>query len=150
MRDVCHLMDSPGLLDKGHHVYMDNHYTHTDLFEELHFRNTFACGTINPICTNLPKAVVKKDMKRNPKGDCIFRWKGAVLCFRWKEKKPVTVLMTIHEAVMVEMGRQGRQKNWKTQSSLLLLWHNGWDRYKWLASKLLHIFMKKSSGQESF
>ena len=57
-------MDSTGLLDKGHHVYMDIYYTSTDLFEELHFRNTFACGTINPLHRNLPQAVEKKDMKK--------------------------------------------------------------------------------------
>ena len=102
-------MASTGLLDKGQHVYMDNYYTSTDLFEELHFQNTFACGTINPIHKNLPQVVVSKNMKKNPKGDCILRQKGAVLCFRWKEKKPVTMLMTIHEAVMVEMGKVERE-----------------------------------------
>ena len=29
--------------------------------------------------------------------------------FRWKEKKSVTMLMTIHEAVMVEMGKVDRE-----------------------------------------
>ena len=102
-------MNSTGLLDKGHHVYMDNYYTGTDLFEELHFQNTFACGTINPICKNLPQVAVTKNMKKNPKGDCIFRQKGAVLCFRRKEKKSVTMLMTIHKAMMVEMGKVDRE-----------------------------------------
>ena len=107
---VC-LMDSTGLLEKGHHVYTDNYYTSMDLFEELHFQNIFTCGTINPIHKNLPQVVVKKNMKRNPKGNSIFWQKGAVLCFRWKEKKPVTMLMTIHEAVMVEMGKVDREGN---------------------------------------
>ena len=101
-------MDSTGLLDKGHYVYMDNYYS-TDLFEELHFQNTFACCTVNLICKNLPQAVVSKKDEKNPKGDCIFRQKGAVLCFRWKEKKPLTMLMTIHEAVMVETGKVDRE-----------------------------------------
>ena len=70
---VMGLTDSTGLLDNGHHVYMDNYYTSHELFEELHFRNTFACGTVNPHCKNLPQAVVKQKMKKNPKGDCIFR-----------------------------------------------------------------------------
>ena len=60
-------MDSTGLLDKGHYVYMDNYYTCTDLFEELHFWNTFACGTINPIHKNLPQMVVKKNYEKKPK-----------------------------------------------------------------------------------
>ena len=63
---VVGLMDSTGLLDKGHHVYMDNYYTSTDLFEELHFQNTFSCGTVNLICKNLPEVVVSKKMKKNP------------------------------------------------------------------------------------
>ena len=62
---VVGLMDSTGLLDKGHHIYMDNYYTSADLFEELHFRNTFACGTINSIKKYLPQVVVSKKMK-NP------------------------------------------------------------------------------------
>ena len=64
---VVGLMDSTGFLDKGHPIYMNNYYTSTDLFEELHFWNSFACGTINPIHKNLPQAVVSKKMKKNPK-----------------------------------------------------------------------------------
>ena len=51
---IMGLMDSTGLLDKGHHVYMDNYYTSPKPFEELHFRNIFACGTINLHHKNLP------------------------------------------------------------------------------------------------
>ena len=35
---VVGLMDSTGLLDKGHHVYMDNYYTSTDLLRNYIFR----------------------------------------------------------------------------------------------------------------
>ena len=34
-----------------------------------------------------------------------------MLCFSWKEKKPVTMLTTIHEAVIVEMGKVDREGN---------------------------------------
>ena len=40
------------------------------------------------------------------KGDCVFRRNGPILCLKWREKKDVTMLTTIHEAVMVEMGKR--------------------------------------------
>ena len=55
------------------------------------------------------KGICEKRYEKNPKGDCIFRQKGTVLCFRWKEMKPVTMLMTIHEVVMVETGKVDRE-----------------------------------------
>ena len=38
----------------------------------------------------------------------MFRRNGPLLCLKWREKKDVTMLTTIHEAVMVEMGKCGR------------------------------------------
>ena len=45
-------------------------------------------------------------VKLKKKGDCVFRRNGPLLYLKWKEKKNVTMLTTIHEAVMVEMGKQ--------------------------------------------
>ena len=44
---IMRLVVHTGLLDKSHHVYMDNYYSCLELYEELHSRNTFACGTVN-------------------------------------------------------------------------------------------------------
>ena len=41
---VLGLLEKFQLLDKGHHIYMDNYYTSPELFEELYFRQTYACG----------------------------------------------------------------------------------------------------------
>lgn len=45
-RTVVRLLTRCGLLDKGHHVYMDNYYTSPELFEELRVHNTYACDTL--------------------------------------------------------------------------------------------------------
>ena len=50
------------------------------------------------------KAVTKGKLKK--KGDCMFRRNGPLLCLKWREKKDVTMLTTIHEVVMVETGRR--------------------------------------------
>ena len=44
-------------------------------------------------------------MKLKKKGDCMFRRNGPILYLKWREKKDVTMLTTIHKAVMVEMGK---------------------------------------------
>ena len=105
-RIVMGLMQKARLLDKGHHVYMDNYYSSPYLYKELHYRSTFACGTCHPNRKYLPKAVTKVKFKK--KSDCIFRRKGPLLCLKWGEKKDVTMLSTIHEAVFLETGKVDR------------------------------------------
>ena len=68
-RVVIGLLGKARLLDKGHHVYMDNYYSSPCLFEELHFRSTFACGTYRSNRKYWPKAVTKPKLKK--KGDCV-------------------------------------------------------------------------------
>lgn len=104
---VFGLLHRSGLLEKGHHVYMDNYYTSPELFEELLYKYTFACGTVRPNRKGLPKAVTTAKIKiRN---QCVFRRNASLLAFRWLEKKPVTMLSTIHSAQMVETGKVTRE-----------------------------------------
>ena len=42
---VLGLLEETKLLDKGHHIYMDNYYTSPELFYELFHHDTYACGT---------------------------------------------------------------------------------------------------------
>ena len=45
-KTVLTLLEACNLLDRGHHVYMDNYYTSPELMEELLSRSTLACGTV--------------------------------------------------------------------------------------------------------
>ena len=106
-KTVVGLLQSCNLVGKGHHVYLDNYYSSPELFSELHYLETFCCGTVCSLRKNLPIEVTKVKLKN--KGDCVFRRNGPLLCLAWKEKKKakknVTMLTTIHEAVMVETGK---------------------------------------------
>ena len=82
---VVGLMQKCNLVGKGHHVYLDNYYCNPELFSELHYLETFACGTMKGGRKNLPKAVIKVRLKK--KGDCTFRRNGPLLCLKWREKK---------------------------------------------------------------
>ena len=58
---VLGLLESTNLLDKGHHVYMDNYYTSPELFSELYYRETYSCGTVRLNRKGLPNAVKKQN-----------------------------------------------------------------------------------------
>ena len=49
---------------KNHHVYCDNYFTSTDLFQELLENGTYACGTIRTNRKGLPPAVSKAKLRR--------------------------------------------------------------------------------------
>ena len=109
-KTVFGLCEKTGLLDRGHHIFMDNYYTSPELFEELHYRETFAAGTCRSNRKNLPRGVTKAKL-REEAGDCVFRRNGPLLCFKWKQqkrKKPVMMLTTIHEAVLVDTGKKDK------------------------------------------
>ena len=44
-RIVLGLLEEAKLLDKGHLIYMDNYYSSPELFYELFYHETYACGT---------------------------------------------------------------------------------------------------------
>ena len=98
---VLGLLESTNLLDKGHHMYMDNYYSSPELFSELYFRQTYACGTVRQNRKGLPNAV--KKAKLEPLQSFFLR-NGPLLCLKWSgekkksTKKPVTILSMIHEA----------------------------------------------------
>ena len=91
-------MDSVHLLDKGHCMYMDNFYTSPELYEELFFHSTYACGTVHQNRKGLPKAVTTAKLKKT---EAVFRCNGPLLAIKWCDKRAVTVLTTIHAAVYV-------------------------------------------------
>lgn len=103
-RLVLGLLEKLELLDVGHNVYMDNYYTSPELFEELYYRQTYACGTARAKRKGMPVTIEKTNVA--PLQSAYLR-NGPLLCLKWKgqkrktKKKPVTLLSTIHEATEV-------------------------------------------------
>ena len=98
---VLGLLKTTNLLDKGHHIYMDNYYTSPELFSELYYCQTYACGTVRQNRKGLPTSV--KQAKLKPLQSVYLR-SGPMLGLKWSgkkkksTKKPVTILSTIHKA----------------------------------------------------
>ena len=95
---VVGLMDSVHLLDKGHCMYMENFYTSPELYEELFFHFTYACGTVCQNRKGLPKAVTTPKPKKT---EDVFRCNDPLLAIKKCDKRAVTILTTIHAAIHV-------------------------------------------------
>ena len=104
---------------------------------ELHYLETFDCGTVRGGRKNLSKAVTKVKLKQ--KGDCVFKRNGPLLCLKWREKKDVTMLTTIREAVMVEMGKHDTLGN-KIEKPEAFNYYCGRMGGVDLSDQLLHYF----------
>ena len=57
---VIGLLCQCGLLNKGHHVYLDNFYNSPELFTELSLLHTYACGTLRSNRKDVPLAIKQK------------------------------------------------------------------------------------------
>ena len=101
-------MDSVHLLDKGHCMYMDSFYTSPELYEELVFHSTYACGTLCQNRKGQPKTVTTAKLKKT---EAVFRHNGPLLAIKWCDKRAVTVVTTIHAAVHVATNKTDAWKN---------------------------------------
>ncbi len=98
---VMNALEQGNLLDQGYHVYMDNYYNSVVLAEQLSDRKTYCCGTLNCGRKGVPPSIAfaksKKGLKKKlHKNECIWRRSGNVLLLVWMDKKPVSVISTIH------------------------------------------------------
>lgn len=82
-------------LGSNRHLYVDNWYTSPLLFKYLHEHNIYACGT------------VKKNRKYMPKLNTILelnetevQYSGPLMAIKWKDKKYIFMLSTIHDNSM--------------------------------------------------
>ena len=95
---------------------------------------------------NLPHAVVKQKVKKNPQKVIAFLDKTMhYYVLDEKNRSLVTVLTTIHEAVMVEMGKVDREEN-KIEKPEAIDYCCGWMGGTDLNDQLLnyYTFLQKS------
>lgn len=85
------------LRDKGYHLYVDNEYTNVTLFQYLFEHSTQACGTICSNCKGYPVPVKQAKLKR---GEVIAHRSSELLAMKFKDKRDVPVLTTIHNEEM--------------------------------------------------
>lgn len=117
-KTVITLADDCKVLDKGRVMYFDNYYSSPELFYELLYRETQACGTVRSNRKGLPMAVVNAKFTKG--GEVIWRRQkdesldgGGLLALKWLEKKKVSWLYPLY---IVPHG-VGQEKESETQSA---------------------------------
>ncbi len=83
------------LLNKGHKLFIDNWYTSLKLLQHLVTKNTGACGTIRRDRGQFPAATFTK-VKLANRGDTIHLACDKILALRFKDRKDVFFLSTLH------------------------------------------------------
>lgn len=95
-----------GLENKGHHLYCDNYYTSPDLFLTLRSLGFGACGTVRVNRRGVPASIKAKD--KMTMGEVKSVNTGGVLALKWKDKRVVTILSTIHDDSTIIKRRRTR------------------------------------------
>ena len=96
------------LLDKGYCVTVDNYYTSPQLADLLVQHQTDIYGTVKPTRKEMPEDLRKAKLK---KGEVSAYERGKVTVLRWKDKKDVNLLSTIHNAEIVNVEKRGVVKS---------------------------------------
>uniref|UniRef100_W5LLL1 PiggyBac transposable element-derived protein 4-like n=1 Tax=Astyanax mexicanus TaxID=7994 RepID=W5LLL1_ASTMX len=103
----------------GYHIYVDNFYTSSTLFCELHNMRFEACGTIRESCVGYPKHKENALPKKASRGDIRWIREGPLLYVKWMDTREVTVCSTIHKAYCgstVQRRVKSRDGTWSLQS----------------------------------
>ncbi|XP_068093018.1 piggyBac transposable element-derived protein 4-like [Hyperolius riggenbachi] len=96
------------LLYQGYHLYVENFYTSVPLFKFLFSAQTPACGTIRSNRKGLPAQVVSKKLK---KGEICSQRSNELLALKFRDKRDVFILTTIHSEATTTVRSRTRREN---------------------------------------
>ena len=95
-RNITHrtvMLACEGVLDKGHHIYMDNYFSSPALYKELADHSTGACRTLRVNRIGVPTSV----QNCKPTDDlAITSREGRLLFITWKDKRIVNLITSVH------------------------------------------------------
>uniref|UniRef100_A0A8C5R0Q0 PiggyBac transposable element-derived protein domain-containing protein n=1 Tax=Leptobrachium leishanense TaxID=445787 RepID=A0A8C5R0Q0_9ANUR len=93
------------LMNKGYHLYVDNFYASVPLFKLLYCFDTAACGTVRKNRVGFPAQLVRTRLKS---GETSALRQEELLAVKYRDKKDVYLLSTIHTERSVEVSVRGR------------------------------------------
>ena len=145
------LLQRTWLLDSYRCVYFDNWFNSCQLLDQMYERRTLGAGTVRLNHRGLPKAVVQRKLK---KGETVYRRRGYLLCLKWCDKRPVTMLSLFHNAVEahvktnylgnpvikpVIVDDHNRKMNSVDHSDHMLSMYKTLKSIKWYRKLILHL-----------
>ena len=110
--DLIHLVGSmlKPFESKGHIVYMDRYYSSPKVFKYLEEKGIGACGTCLLNRLQLTEEI-KENIDSLQKNQFLYYESENLLLSVWKDKKPVTVLSTVHKVKQVRVIRRKRKQD---------------------------------------
>ena len=90
------------LVCKGYHLYVDNFYTSVALFRHLHLVGIQCCGTARPSRRGFPQRLINTRLAR---GERAALCDQELLAVKWRDKRDVYLLSTIHADTTVQIER---------------------------------------------
>ncbi|GBN38260.1 PiggyBac transposable element-derived protein 4 [Araneus ventricosus] len=100
------------LLDKGYYVTLDNFYTSPELAELLLSHRTDVYGTLRPNRIGVPEEIKKSTLK---KGEIVGFQKGKICVMKYMDKKPICILSTVHNTIIVEHDKKRKKTHGKSE-----------------------------------
>ncbi|XP_068089543.1 piggyBac transposable element-derived protein 4-like [Hyperolius riggenbachi] len=100
------------LLNQGYCVTTDNFYTSPELYEVLVQNKTDCYGTVRPNRRNMPSSFACKKLKL---GEIVAWQKGKIMALRWRDKKDVCLLSTVHNTATTMVHTRGGKDILKPQ-----------------------------------
>ncbi|GBO24569.1 PiggyBac transposable element-derived protein 4 [Araneus ventricosus] len=100
------------LLDKGYCVTLDNFYTSPELAELLLSHRTDVYGTLRPNRIGVPEEIKKGTLR---KGEIFGFQKGKICVMKYMDKKPICILSTVHNTVIVEQDKKRKKTHGKSE-----------------------------------
>ena len=96
------------LLDQGYCITTDNFYTSPELADYLISHKTDIYGTMRVHRKEVPSEMQKAKLK---KGEIIAFQRGKVMVMKWRDKKDICLLSTVHNPEKVRTDKIGKDGN---------------------------------------
>lgn len=102
---VKNLMNESELLEKGYCLFLDNWYSSPTLYRDLYEMKTNVCGTARINRKGMPRDLKSVQLK---KGEAVSFATKNILAIKWKDKKDVIILTTMHKLEFAETEKVNR------------------------------------------
>jgi len=102
---VINLMKESELLHKGYCLFIDNWYSSPTLYRELYNMKTNVCGTARISRKGMPRELKLHQLQ---KGEAVVFSTRDMAAIKWKDKKDVVLLTTMHGLDFAETGKTNR------------------------------------------
>lgn len=102
---VINLLKESQLLHKGYCLFLDNWYSSPTLYRELFNMKTNVCGTARINRKGMPPKLKSHLLQ---KGEAVIFSTKEIAAIKWKDKKDVVMLTTMHDLNFAETGKRSR------------------------------------------